>query len=320
MANVFVTGGSGFVGSRLITRLIKEGHAVRALARSDAAAVKVKDLGAVPVRGDLTDLAGLRAAAEGSELAFHSAARIAGPGTRKQFWADNVDGTANLVRAVREAGVRRLIHVGTEASIMNGQPLVNVDESAPLRPDSRAPYAASKAVAEQIVIEANGSLETVVLRPRFVWGAGDTTVLPALVDMVNSGRFAWIAGGRHLTDIAHIDNVVEGLMLAAERGRPGQAYFVTDGAPVVFRDILTEMLATQGISAPTRSLPYGLARTVAVVGETLWRGLRLKGAPPLDYMGMWVSSRECTIDITKARTELGYQPIKTQQQGLAELR
>ncbi|MFE9764508.1 NAD-dependent epimerase/dehydratase family protein [Streptomyces sp. NPDC005808] len=320
MATVFVTGGSGFVGSRLITRLIKEGHSVRALARSDAAAGKVKDLGALPVRGDLADVAGLRAAVAGSELAFHSAARTAGPGTREQFWADNVDGTANLVRAARAAGVRRLVHVSTEAVVMNGRPLVNVDESAPLRPDSRAPYVASKAAAEQIVIDANGSLETVVVRPRFIWGAGDTSLLPVLVDMVNSGRFAWVGGGRHLTDTAHVDNVVEGLMLAAERGRPGQTYFVTDGEPVAFRDILTELLATQGVSAPTKSLPYGVARTVAAVGETLWRGLRLKGAPPLDYLSMWVTSLECTIDITKARTELGYQPIKTQKEGLAELR
>jgi nucleoside-diphosphate-sugar epimerase len=204
--------------------------------------------------------------------------------------------------------------------VREGQPLVNVDESAPLRPDSRANYPASKAAAEQVVIEANGSLETVVLRPRFVWGAGDTTLLPELVNMVNSGRFAWINGGRHLTDITHVDNVVEGLMLAADRGRPGQPYFVTDGAPVGFRDFLTELLATQGVSAPKRSLPYGVTETVAAAGETLWRSLGLKGAPPLDYMSVWVSGRECTIDTTKARTELGYQPIKTRQQGLAELR
>jgi nucleoside-diphosphate-sugar epimerase len=80
MATVFVTGGSGFVGSRLITRLIKHGHAVRALARSDTATGKVKDLGAVPVRGDLTDVAGLRAAAAGSELAFHAAAPASSSG------------------------------------------------------------------------------------------------------------------------------------------------------------------------------------------------------------------------------------------------
>jgi nucleoside-diphosphate-sugar epimerase len=319
MGSVFVTGGSGFVGSRLITRLLAEGHTVRALARSDAAAGKVQSLGAIPVRADLTDVAGLRAAAAGTELAFHAAARTTRGGTRRQFWTDNVDGTANVVRAVREAGVRRLVHVGTEAALMDGQPLVNVDESAPLRPDSRASYPASKAAAERVVIEANGSLETVVLRPRFVWGAGDTTLLPELVNMVSSGRFAWLNGGRHLTDITHVDNVVEGLMLAADRGRPGQPYFVTDGAPVVFRDFLTELLATQGVSAPNRSLPYGVAETVAAAGETLWRSLGLKGAPPLDYMSVWVSGRECTIDITKARTELGYQPVKTRQQGLAEL-
>lgn len=319
MGTVFVTGGSGFVGSRLITRLVADGHTVRALARSDAAAGKVQGLGAVPVRADVADVAGLRAAAAGSELAFHAAARTTRGGTRRQFWADNVDGTANVVRAVREAGVRRLVHVGTEAALMNGQPLVNASESAPLRPDSRASYPASKAAAEQVVIEANGSLETVVLRPRFVWGAGDTTLLPELVNMASSGRFAWINGGRHLTDITHVDNVVEGLMLAADRGRPGQSYFVTDGAPVVFRDFLTDLLATQGVSAPNRSVPYGVAETVAVVGETLWRSLGLKGAPPLDYMSVWVSGRECTIDITKARTELGYQPVKTRQQGLAEL-
>src|ERR1700751_2272380 len=298
MATVFVTGGSGFVGSRRTPRRRGEGPPPRALAGRDAAAGKVQGLGAIPMRADLTDVAGLRAAAAGSELAFHAAARTTRGGTRGQFWTDNVDGTANVVRAVREAGVRRLVHVGTEAALMNGQPLVNVDESAPLRPDSRASYPASKAAAERVVIEANGSLETVVLRPRFVWGAGDTTLLPELVNMVNSGRFAWINGGRDRTHITHVVNVVEGLVLGAAGRRPGQPYFVTGGAPVVFRDFLTELLATQGVSAPNRSVPYGVAETGGAVGETLWRTLGLTGAPPLDYMSVWVSGRKCTIDIT----------------------
>lgn len=95
---------------------------------------------------------------------------------------------------------------------------------------------------------------------------------------------------------------------------------MTDGAPVVFRDFVTDLLATQGVSAPNRSVPYGVAETVAAAGETLWRSLRLAGAPPLDYMSVWLSGRECTIDITKARSELGYRPLKTRQQGLADLR
>jgi nucleoside-diphosphate-sugar epimerase len=319
MTTVFVTGGSGFVGGRLVARLVKDGHSVRALARSDAAAAKVELLGAEAVRGDVGDAGGLREVMAGSELAFHAAARTTRGGDRARFWADNVEGTANVLRAAREAGVRRLVHVGTEAALMDGQPLVGVDETAPLRPDSRAHYSASKAAAERLVLDATG-LETVVLRPRFVWGAGDTTVLPELVAMVKGGRFAWIGGGRHHTATTHVDNAVEGLVLAAERGRPGEAYFVTDGRPVVFRDFITELLATQGVTPPGRSLPLGLALAVASAGETVWRGLRLPGAPPLDYMSVWLAGMECTIDITKAVSELGYQPVRTREEGLAELR
>lgn len=320
MTTVFVTGGSGFIGGRLIARLIAGGHRVRALVRSDAAAERVRDLGAVPVQAHLADPEGLLAAIEGAELAFHAAART-GHGSRRQFWVDNVTGTANVLYAAREAGVRRFVHVGTEAALMNGQPLIQVNEAAPLRPDSRASYSASKAAAEQLVIEANTTgLETVVLRPRFVWGAGDTTLLPVLVSMVNDGRFAWLDGGRHLTDTTHVDNAVEGLILAAEHGRPGQAYLVTDGCPVDFRDFVTDLLATRGVAAPGRSLPYGIARLGAAVCETLWRSLPLKGGPPLEYLAVWLSGRECTIDITKARRELGYKPIRTREDGLAELR
>ena len=106
-------------------------------------------------------------------------------------------GTANVIEACRAAGVRRLVHVGTEAALMAGEPLVNVDENAPLRPDSPALYSSTKAKAEQLVRAANGDgLETVVIRPRFVWGRGDTTLLPALIELVRSGRFRWIGGGR----------------------------------------------------------------------------------------------------------------------------
>ncbi|MFI7672214.1 NAD-dependent epimerase/dehydratase family protein [Actinophytocola sp. NPDC049390] len=321
MTTVFVTGGSGFVGGRLITRLVADGHTVRALARSDSAAARVSELGATAVRGDLGDVTGLRTAAAGAELAFHAAARTTRDGDRARFWADNVDGTANVVRAARDAGVRRLVHVGTEAALMAGRPLVDVDETVPVRPDSRAWYAASKAAAERVVLAANDeTLQTVVLRPRFVWGAGDTTVLPELVAMVSSGRFAWVGGGRHLTDTTHVDNAVEGLVLAARRGVPGEAYFVTDGDPVVFRDFVTDLLATQAVTAPTRTLPAFLARMAAGAGEAIWRGLRRNGAPPLDYMSLWLSSQECTINIAKARAELGYRPPRTRSDGLAELR
>ena len=102
----------------------------------------------------------------------------------------------------------------------HGEPLVEVDERAPLRFDSPALYSATKARAEMAVLEANGNgLETVVVRPRFVWGRGDTTLLPAMTAMVRAGRFAWIGGGRHRTSTTHVDNVVDGLLLGARARR-----------------------------------------------------------------------------------------------------
>ncbi len=321
MSGFFVTGGSGFIGRHLLRRLHREGHTVRALARSDGAAEVVGEHGAEPVRGALDDEAAMRAGAEGCEYAIHAAATLGDWGKPEEFVRGNVVGTENALRACAGAGVRRFVHVGTEAALLAGHPLVNVDETAPLRPDSPAPYSATKARAEMAVRAANREgFETVVVRPRFVWGAGDTTLLPSIVELVRSGRFAWIGGGRHLTAITHVENTVEGLLLGAGRGLPGQVYFVTDGDPVVFREFVTELLDTQGVAAPTRTLPAPVAAAVATVGEEAWRHLPLPGRPPLTRFAYWVSSQECTIRIDKARAELGYAPIKSRADGLGELR
>ncbi len=321
MTGVFVTGGSGFIGGRLIERLRGDGHEVRALARSSSAAERVRARGAEPVTGELGDVEAMRAGATGCELTFHAAAMLGDWGKREEFERGNVEGTANALRACAEAGVRRFVHVGTEAVLLAGEPLVEVDENAPLRLDSPALYSSTKARAEQAVLAANrDGFETVVVRPRFVWGAGDTTLLPVLVEMVRAGRFAWIGGGRHRTSTTHVLNTVEGLVLAAERGVPGQVYFVTDGEPVVFHEFVSELLATQGVDAPSRSVPDRLARAVASAGEALWGVLPLPGQPPLTRFAYWVSSQECTIKIDKAREQLGYAPVQTVAGGLAELR
>jgi nucleoside-diphosphate-sugar epimerase len=321
LSGVFVTGGSGFIGGRLIERLSADGHAVRALARSRSSAERVRARGAEPVEGELGDVGAMRAGAEGCELAFHAAATLGDWGEREDFERGNVAGTRNALRACAHAGVRRFVHVGTEAALLAGDPLIDVDETAPLRPDSPALYSATKARAEQAVVAANrDGFETVVVRPRFVWGVGDTTLLPAIVAMVRGGRFAWIGGGQHRTSTTHVENTVEGLLLGAARGRPGNAYFVTDGEPVVFRDFIGELLATQGIEPPSRNIPAAAAHLLANAGEASWRLAHLPGRPPLTRFAYWVSSQECTIRIDKAREQLGYAPLKSIAEGLAELR
>ena len=160
-------------------------------------------------------------------------------------------------------------------------------------------------------------LRTVTVRPRFVWGAGDTSVMPKIAEAVRSGRFAWIGGGAHLTSTTHVENLVEALLLAEPNGRGGEIYFVTDGEPVVFRTFITALLRTKGIDPPSRSVPLPLARLAAFVSETFARATG--GTPAVTRLAAELFGREVTIDDAKIRRELGYVGTTTRKAGLAAL-
>lgn len=302
-------------------RLQADGWSVRALARSHAAAAAVAAAGAIPVNGGLDDLPQLAEQLRGCDVAYHCAAHTAEYDRRQVYQRINVDGTKSALEACRRAGLARFVHVSTEAALLAGQPLINVNEEAPLRPDSRVPYCATKAQAEQVVMDADGSrgLETVIVRPRLIWGRGDTTILPSLVASVLSGRFRWIAGGRHLSATTHVDNAVEGLLRAAASPRSGRVWFVTDSEPAVFREFITDLVATQKVEIPDRSIPLGTARALAAALEGTWRILPTRRPPPLTTIAVWLSALEVTIDTSRARAELGYQPVVSRAEGLADL-
>lgn len=318
---IFVTGGSGFLGRHLIPHLVERGFQVRALARSTRAAEVVEALGAEPVRGDLEDEAGPQAGMAGCEAVIHAAASTAEWGPYASFHAANVVGTEHVLAAARAGGVRRFVHVSTEAVLLDGSPIVMADERRPLPPRTLGAYPQTKALAERAALAANApGFEVVVVRPRFVWGRGDTTLLPKLVELVKRGRFAWIGGGTALTSTCHVDNACEGIRLAVERGQPGGIYFLTDGPPVQTRAFLTELLATQGVVPGDQSVPFRLALWGGRLVEALWRALRLRSAPPLQRTSVLLIGQEVTVDDARARRELGYQSAVTREDGLRELR
>jgi nucleoside-diphosphate-sugar epimerase len=318
----FVTGGSGFVGRTLLRTLADRGDEAVALVRSDRAAEQVRAAGVTEVvRGDLDDIEAMASGMTGCDVVFHSAAVVKDWGDPDEFYQANVVGTGNALDAARRAGVPRLVHVGTEAVLVGGPPIIDVDETVakPERPVGLYPL--TKARAEDLVLAANDDeLITVVVRPRFVWGAGDTTLLPQMVEAVRSGRFRWIAGGRYRTSTCHVDNVVEGMLLAAERGTGGSIYFLTDGEPVVFRDFVTELLATVGVDPGARSVPRWLARSLAWTVESTWKLLGRDKPPPMTRTAIKLIGEEVTVSDRKAREDIGYQGKVSIEAGLAAMR
>lgn len=315
---VFVTGGSGFVGSHLIEALAREGHSVVAMARSDASARVVEGFGAEASRCSLgavepADLGGV-------DAIVHAAAFVEEWGTREQYWRANVDGTQQLLDAARAAGVARFILIGTEAALFDGHALIDIDERAPYPRRQRFLYSETKAEAERRVLAANApGFTTLSIRPRLVWGPRDASVLPAIVKMAEEGRWSWLDHGRARTSSTHVANLAHAVTLALARGRGGEAYFVADGEDRTMRELLDALTRTRDVTLPARSIPGAIARPLAWLVEGTWRLLRLKSPPPMTRFAISMMSRSVTVRIDKAREELGYAPVITVEEGLAQL-
>ncbi len=322
---IFVTGGSGFVGNTLIRRLVAEGHDVSALARSGTSIQRVRATGAEAVPGDLADLrAGSPApmwlsALAGVDAVVHVAALLEFWGPDSLFERANHQPTVALHAASVDAGVRRFVLVSAASVSTGTQRRPIIDESTSEGRPNIA-YSRVKLMTERALLEAPaGQTELVVLRPPFIWGRGMTTI-DEMVELARAGRFAWIDHGKHTVDFVHVDNLVHAIVLALTGGRHQGVYYLTDGSPRPIRDFLTPLLATRGIDLSTsRSVPLAMAAPTAATMDRIARLLRRTSPPPLTNWLVSFTGRDRAYDITAARSELGYSPIVTLEEGLAEM-
>lgn len=308
------------MGRNIIRHFVAKGHKIFALARSESSSNIIKSLGAIPIIGDILDKAGLQTAMKGVAWVIHAAADTAHGRAQAKQHQNNLEGTNNVFEAARQAGVKRAVHISTEAVLVNGKPLVNINETIPIPASHSGGYSQSKAAAEKMAISlSTAEMPIVVVRPRFVWGRDDTTAFPQLVAAARTGKLRWIGGGHYLTSTAHIDNVVHGIELGLKKGRGGEAYFITDGEPVEFRHFVTSLLGAVGITAPSAELPRWLCEIVVWIGEALEIISGGRIASLLSRQEYGTVGMEITLDITKAKAELGYSPVITIAEGLEAL-
>ncbi|SHL73645.1 NAD-dependent epimerase/dehydratase family protein [Flavobacterium saccharophilum] len=317
MKQVFVTGGSGFVGQHLISMLIENGYKVKALARSTQAIQKVQKQGAIAIKGDLNDAQALAEGAKECSTIFHLAASVDFFASEKKLKKLHVESTELLLSVAKNANIKKFVYLSAASVIMNGRAIVNADET--FESDNIIDgYSRTKLQAEKLVLGANTeTFQTIALRPPMIWGKDDANTLAGIIDAVKKGNMQFIDGGRHRFVTCHVLNVCHALILADQSQHSGgKAYFLTDGETPVFKDFIKKYVATQGITVPDKEVSLAMAKRVASTMEFIWKTFRLKGHPPL-YKGLVnaLGMEFITID-KKAIQELGYKPIVSIAQGL----
>lgn len=320
---VLVTGASGFLGSAITRALVQSGVQVRTLHRSDSPALRA--LGVQVCRGDVAEPDRVRAAVDGCDQVFHTAARVGVWGHYRDYYRSNVTGTRQLLAACRQYQVRQLIYTSTPSVVFDGRDQENIDESAPYARRFYNAYQETKALAEQMVLEANGaSLATVALRPHLIWGERDPHLVHRVLARAKAGRLRLVSGSRKLVDATHIDNAVHAHLAAARVLQvgarcAGRAYFIADDNPLPMRDLLNHILRAAGLPALQASIPAPLAWLAGALSEGAFRLLPLRGEP---VMTRFVARQLATAhwyNLAAARRDLEYAPVTTLEDGMARL-
>lgn len=319
---VLVTGGGGFLGGALCRGLLARGDLPISFQRTFSPALDA--LGIEQRLGDLADANAVRVACAGIDAVLHNAAKAGAWGSRDSYWSANVDGTRNVIAACRHNGIARLVYTSTPSVTHSGRTPVEGgnERDTPYGHGFKAWYPASKVVAEQAMLAANdAALATVALRPRLIWGPGDTQLLPRLVERARAGRLRLVGNGRNRLDTTYIDNAVDAHLRALDALAPGapcagRAYFVSNGEPTAAEDIVNALLRAAGAPEVHAHIPYAVAYAAGTVLEGAWHAFRLRGEPP---MTRFLAEQLVTphwYDISAAARDFGYRPQVSIADGL----
>ncbi len=296
MALWAISGGSGFLGLHLARRLIADGHRVRTLdlARAD------RQRGVTPLDGDIRNAAASARLCAGADVLVHAAAALPSRGRREEIRSVNVEGTATLLAAAADAGVRRVVFISS--AVVYGLPL-NRPATEELAPAPIEPYGASKAAAEKVCGAFNvRGLEVVVLRPSAFVGPERLGIFGILFDWVRESRRVYTLGpGTNSYQLLDVDDLVDAVLLAAEAPVAGETFNVGASSNGTVADDLGELIAHARSSSCITPLPAGLARVAL-------RGLELARLSPLSEWHYRTADRDVIADVSKAQRVLGWEP------------
>jgi nucleoside-diphosphate-sugar epimerase len=321
--NALVTGGGGFLGGAVVRRLVERGDRVRSLSRGRYPALDA--LGVEQRQADVADAAAVSAVVAGCDVVFHVAAKAGVWGRYADYHRANVVGTENVLAACRKHGVRRLVYTSSPSVVFDGRDMENADESAPYPARYDAHYPKTKAIAERLVLTANGpDLATVALRPHLIWGPGDNHLVPRILARGRAGHLRRVGRANKLIDATYIDNAADAYLLAADRLAPGsavagKAYFIANGEPIPIWDLVNRILAAGGVPPVTRTVPAWAAYAAGWLLECIYGLLGRRDEPPMTRFLARELAMAHWFDLTASRREFGYEPGVPIAEGLRRL-
>lgn len=312
-----MTGGTGFLGGHLTAALRTRGHRVTVLGRDFHALTAALGPDLIPVRADLRDRAAVIAACAGAEVVYHVGARSAPWGRAADFHAINVGGTEAVIAGCRRYRVRRLVYVSSPSVVFSGGDQRLLTEAAPYPRRFASVYSLTKKLGEDRVnAAAREGLETVILRPKAMFGPGDRALLPRLIAAARAGRLPQIGDGQNEVDLTYVENVVHALLLAADApAAAGNTYTITNDEHPRLWAVIGRVLTHLGLPARLRRVPLAVAWIVAAVLEAI--AARTGQEPLLTRYSAAILARTQTYNIRAAQFDLGYTPPVPLAAGIA---
>ncbi len=315
---VVVTGCGGFLGSAIVRLLVARGDTVVGLGRG--VYPLLDSLGIQTIRGDVRDVAAVRAASQSVDAVIHTAAIAGLWGSWKSFYEINTVGTENVIAVCQELGIGRLVHCSSPSVTFDGGHQRGIDETAPYAVRHLCHYSHTKALAEIAVLAANqpGRLQTIALRPHLIWGPGDPHLLPRLIDRSRRGRLVIVGDGRNRIDTVHVDSAALAHVLALDKTgqanspAAGRAYFITQDQPVNCWQWIATLLQPAGCDPPHRRIGFKTAWRIGATMERIYAAARLNHEPPMTRFLAAQLARDHYFDISAAKNLLGYRPKPTE--------
>ena len=318
MKTVLVTGATGFLGKYVVDELVQHGYQVRAFGRNSKVGRSLENSSVSFFQGDLTKADDVLEACKGMDLVVHAGALSTVWGPWEDFYQANVLGTKYVLEACRQTGIQRLVYISSPSIYAAPKDQLAIKESDAPEENNLNNYIRSKLASEKL-FKDYPDVPIIILRPRGLFGIGDTSILPRVINLSQKIGIPLIGDGRQLMDMTCVENVALAIRLAIEAPEAkGEVYNITNGEPRAFRDLLEESLTGLDYPIKYRKIPAFLLSVIATSLEFLYKTLNLKGEPALTRYTYYLLRYSQTLDISKAEKELGYHPKISISEGIEQ--